>query len=420
MFEAIARGEIKALWVMGTNPAVSLPDADAVREALKKLELFVVSENVRSNDTVNAGAACAAAGAGLGREVRHGDQFRTAHLAPARVPAARRAKREPDWWIVSEVAKRLGFGAAFDYKSAGGYVPRARRAVGVRERRQPRFRYRRADRAVGRRLRCLGAGAVAGARRRRRRRQRFFADGGFFTNDRKARFVAPEIPALRSETDRGAAAAAQHRPHPRPVAHHDPHAASARGCGAASAGAVRRDSSRRCDADTASRDDSFARVTTDYGQCILKVVVSDRQQRGMLFAPIHWSEENASRGARRRAGGAVHRSVFRPAREQVDAGVDRALRICLPRLRAVAEAARLPPSCGGRAWRLRAATAICFADNADLTRWPIMAALGVAGDDLAEYRISAAAFIARRRSPATASRPACSSVPRMMPATGRW
>ncbi|MGG2377465.1 molybdopterin-dependent oxidoreductase, partial [Salmonella enterica] len=51
MFEAIAEGRIKALWVMGTNPAVSLPDADRVREALDKLELLVVSENVGSNDT---------------------------------------------------------------------------------------------------------------------------------------------------------------------------------------------------------------------------------------------------------------------------------------------------------------------------------------------------------------------------------
>ena len=32
MFEAIARGEIKALWVMATNPAVSLPRAGAVRD----------------------------------------------------------------------------------------------------------------------------------------------------------------------------------------------------------------------------------------------------------------------------------------------------------------------------------------------------------------------------------------------------
>ena len=54
MFEAIERGEIKALWVMATNPAVSLPRADAMREAMKKLELLVVSENVLTNDTLSA------------------------------------------------------------------------------------------------------------------------------------------------------------------------------------------------------------------------------------------------------------------------------------------------------------------------------------------------------------------------------
>ena len=72
-------------------------------------------------------------------------------------------------------------------------------------------------------------------------------------------------------------------------------------------------------------DGGFARVTTDYGQCILKAVVSPRQQRGMLFAPIHWSRENASARAGRRAGRAVHRSVLRPARDQGDAGRDRAV-----------------------------------------------------------------------------------------------
>src|SRR5258707_9837788 len=54
MFEAIERGKIKALWVMATNPAVSLPRAGAVRDALKKLELFVVSDNLASTDTVAA------------------------------------------------------------------------------------------------------------------------------------------------------------------------------------------------------------------------------------------------------------------------------------------------------------------------------------------------------------------------------
>ena len=87
MFEAIERGEIKALWVMATNPAVSLPRAGAVREALKKLELFVVSENVLSNDTRECRRAHSASRRGVGRERRHGHELRAAHLAPAPLPA---------------------------------------------------------------------------------------------------------------------------------------------------------------------------------------------------------------------------------------------------------------------------------------------------------------------------------------------
>ena len=31
LFQAVAEGRIKAIWIMGTNPVVSLPDADAAR-----------------------------------------------------------------------------------------------------------------------------------------------------------------------------------------------------------------------------------------------------------------------------------------------------------------------------------------------------------------------------------------------------
>jgi assimilatory nitrate reductase catalytic subunit len=41
-------------------------------------------------------------------------------------------------------------------------------------------------------------------------------------------------------------------------------------------------------------DGGFARIETDYGYCVLKAVVTDRQQPGMLFAPIHWSGETSS------------------------------------------------------------------------------------------------------------------------------
>jgi assimilatory nitrate reductase catalytic subunit len=121
---------------------------------------------------------------------------------------------------------------------------------------------------------------------------RFFAEGGFFSDDLRARFIAPEIPALRTETSAarplrlntgrirdqwhtmtrtgGSPRLGQHLPEPFVEIHPD-------------------------DATPAEVTDSgFARVVTDYGHCILKVVVSDRQQRGMLFAPIHWSEQTAA------------------------------------------------------------------------------------------------------------------------------
>ena len=44
IIDAINRGEIKALWVVCTNPLVSFPDQNALRAALKKLDLLVVQD----------------------------------------------------------------------------------------------------------------------------------------------------------------------------------------------------------------------------------------------------------------------------------------------------------------------------------------------------------------------------------------
>src|SRR5690606_31949745 len=56
LFEAVAERRIKALWIMATNPAVSLPRADAVRSALATLDLLVVWDVVATTDTTTAGA----------------------------------------------------------------------------------------------------------------------------------------------------------------------------------------------------------------------------------------------------------------------------------------------------------------------------------------------------------------------------
>ncbi len=117
MFEAIERGEIKALWVMATNPAVSLPRAGAMRDALGKLDLLVISENVASNDTIKANTHVllpAAAWGEKGGTVTNSER-RISRQRPF-LPLPGKAK--PDWWIVAQVARRMGYAEAFNYNSA--------------------------------------------------------------------------------------------------------------------------------------------------------------------------------------------------------------------------------------------------------------------------------------------------------------
>ena len=382
MFEAIARGEIKALWVMGTNPAVSLPDADAARAALKKLELFVVSENVSSNDTVNAGAHV------LLPAQAWGEKSGTVTNSERRISRQRAfltppGETQPDWWIVSEVAKRLGFGVGFGFKSAAD-IFREHASLSAFENSGGR------DFDIGA-LTNLSDDAfdtlapVLWPTRlgEFEPQQRFFAAGGFYANDRKARFIAPAIPALRTETTAG-----------RPLRLNtgrirDQWHTMTRSGESARLGQHLPEPFVEINPDDASRfgviDGGFARVTTDYGQCILKVVLSPRQQRGMLFAPIHWSEVTAST-ARVGALVAPFTDPFSGQPENKATPVSIVPYEYVFRGFALSRTELdLPP----QVWWARVAVSggygYLLADNADLARWPAWLRT-VTGDDLAEYK----------------------------------
>jgi assimilatory nitrate reductase catalytic subunit len=381
MFEAIARGEIKALWVIGTNPAVSLPDADGVREALKKLELFIVSENVLSNDTVNAGPHVLLPAQAWGEKsgTVTNSERRISRQRPF-LPAP--GETRPDWWMLSEVAKRLGFGAAFEFSSAAD-VFREHASLSAFENSGSRdfdigalsSLSDEAYEALSPALWPMRAGEAPQAR--------FFADGRFYANDHTARFVAPDVPALRSETHPG-----------RPLRLNtgrirDQWHTMTRTGMSPRLGAHLPEPFVEIHPDDANKygitDDSFARITTDHGQCILKAVVSDRQQRGTLFAPIHWSEANASSG---RIGALVapFTDPFsgQPESKATPASIvpyEYVFRGFVLSRRELA----LPPNL----WWARAAVnggyGYLFADNADLVRWANWLRRN-AGDDLAEYR----------------------------------
>jgi assimilatory nitrate reductase catalytic subunit len=122
--------------------------------------------------------------------------------------------------------------------------------------------------------------------------RRFFMQGGFYTADRKARFIAVEPPAPKVATSKEfpfrlntgrlrdqwhtmtrsglSARLGAHMPEPFVEVH--PADAKAMDLG----------------------DGGFARVATRWGACVLKVTVTDRQRAGSLFAPIHWSDATAS------------------------------------------------------------------------------------------------------------------------------
>ncbi len=61
IIEAIDRGEIKALWVTATNPLVSYPNQQKLRETLKKLEILVVQDAFMSETAEVADVLFAAA-----------------------------------------------------------------------------------------------------------------------------------------------------------------------------------------------------------------------------------------------------------------------------------------------------------------------------------------------------------------------
>lgn len=54
IIDAIDRGEIKALWLVATNPLVSFPDQNKLRRALKKLDLLVVQDAFKSETSFEA------------------------------------------------------------------------------------------------------------------------------------------------------------------------------------------------------------------------------------------------------------------------------------------------------------------------------------------------------------------------------
>jgi len=114
LFDAIGRGEVKAVWIMGTNPAVSLPDSERVNRALAACPLVIVSEVSAGTDTSrHAHVRFPAQAWGEKNGTVTNSERRISRQRPF-MPVPGEAR--PDWWIVARIAGVLGYGEAFAWQ----------------------------------------------------------------------------------------------------------------------------------------------------------------------------------------------------------------------------------------------------------------------------------------------------------------
>jgi len=284
LFRAMAEGKIKAVWIMATNPVDSMPEADAVRAALAACPFVVVSDMNRATDTVElAHVRLPALGWGEKDGTVTNSERRISRQRPF---LAAPGEARPDWWIISQVAQRMGYGAGFAYQGpaeifAEHVALSCFENTGTRD---------------------FDLSGLVGADYetmspvqwpvRTTPSARMFADGRFFTPDGRARFVAVEPPprltpapgALRLNTGRvrdhwhtmtrtgKTSRLSAHFAEPFVELHPDD----------AAAAGIRRA--------------SLVRLSNRHGSVTVRALVTDRQSRGQVFVPMHWTDQFTASG----------------------------------------------------------------------------------------------------------------------------
>jgi assimilatory nitrate reductase catalytic subunit len=296
LFRAVEEGKVKAVWIIATNPLVSLPDADQVRRALDKCELVVVSDVTADTDT-NAYADVLLPALGWGEKdgtVTNSERRISRQRSFLPAPGAARA----DWQVICQVARRMGFDG-FDYTGVHEiFDEHARLSAWRNNPEQGSGRVFRLDGLVGMNRRQYDElepvqwPVLRGADGEMRGAQRLFGDGRFAHAGGKARFVptAPRGPAnlpggeypLALNTGRvrdqwhtmtrtgKSPRLAGHVPEPFVDIH--PQDALLSGV----------------------REGELARVCSNWGAMVARVRHGGGIARGSVFIPIHWSGQTAS------------------------------------------------------------------------------------------------------------------------------
>jgi formate dehydrogenase alpha subunit len=114
IFDAILEGEIEALYMMGENPILSEADANHVKKALEELDFFVAQDLFLSESAEYADVVLPAASF-VEKEGTFTNTERRVQRVRQAIPP--RGDAKPDWWIVCQLAQKMGE-EGFEFESA--------------------------------------------------------------------------------------------------------------------------------------------------------------------------------------------------------------------------------------------------------------------------------------------------------------
>jgi assimilatory nitrate reductase catalytic subunit len=292
LFQAIHDGRVKAVWIIATNPVDSLPDADFVRAALEKCPFVVVSDVAENTDTGRYAHVLLPAEA-------WGEKDGSVTNSERRISRQRRLRKpageaRADWRAICDVAKRMGFAQGFDFDGPAAILREHAALSGVDNNGTRDF-----DISAFAEISDADYDALAPFQWPRpagapthNEPHRFFADGAFFTSTGRGNFVATPFRGLANPVDvdhpfilntgrirdqwhtmtRTGRAQNLSQHIAEPFAELNP--VDAARLGIEPAGLVRLSNTR--------------------GSVLLRAQITDRQRRGSVFAPIHWTDEFAS------------------------------------------------------------------------------------------------------------------------------
>ncbi|WP_189437445.1 nitrate reductase [Pseudovibrio japonicus] len=297
LFDAVADGRIKALWIMGTNPADSLPNASKVEAAIASCPFVVVSEVAQQTDTsrhANVLLPSAAWGEKAGT-VTNSERRISRQRAFLDLPG----EAKPDYWQLTQVAQRMGFTAAFEYGSPSDVFCEHAKLSAFENNGKRDFdigAYAELSEEAYDGLVPFQWPAPDGAKPDA---THFFGNGGFFHADQKARFIAMQCASTSTSTsyDQEPLTQSDHLTLNTGRLRDQWHTMTRTGLSSRLCGHMPEPSLDISPVDAealglASGD--IARGRSEHGEVLLRVVATSRQKAGTVFAPVHWTDQFSS------------------------------------------------------------------------------------------------------------------------------